>query len=145
MARSKTESEGEKQKRDMQDLKSKTDAELQELLERQTRILRQKYENLLLIFSLKIQVDQNFVIRGLVAKLADKGARVENLKTRIEQELAAREEMGKLGGALTQVQLTDNMEWNVAAGEDRLKSQETSSDPLLNFLQLKKEYRIKFF
>jgi hypothetical protein len=43
MARSKTESEGEKQKRDMQDLKSKSDGELQELLERQTCILRQKY------------------------------------------------------------------------------------------------------
>lgn len=43
MARSKTESEGEKQKREMQDLKSKTDAELQELLERQTRILCQRF------------------------------------------------------------------------------------------------------
>jgi hypothetical protein len=60
------------------------------------------------------------------------------LRTRLEQELSAREEMGKLGGALTQAQLTDNMEWNLAAGEDKLKPQETSSDPLLSFLQLKK-------
>jgi hypothetical protein len=41
LARSKTESDGEKQKREMHDLKSKSDAELHELLERQTRILSQ--------------------------------------------------------------------------------------------------------
>jgi hypothetical protein len=53
MARSKTESEGEKQKRDMQDLKSKSDGELQELLKRQTRILSQKYVKIKnLVFSL---------------------------------------------------------------------------------------------
>jgi hypothetical protein len=84
------------------------------------------------------------IIRGLVAKLADKGERVQTLRTRIEQELADRDEMSQLGGTMTQIQLTDNMEWNLAAGEDRLKSQESSSDPLLNFLRLKNEYRIKF-
>jgi hypothetical protein len=58
--------------------------------------------------------------------------------------MAAREEMSKIGGTLTQMQLADSMEWNLAAGEDRLKPQETSSDPLLKFLQLKNEYVIKF-
>jgi hypothetical protein len=144
MARSKTESEGEKQKRDMQDLKSKSDGELQELLERQTRILSQKYVKIkILIFSL-LKCTLSDYVRGLVAKLADKGERVQTLRTRIEQELASREEVSKLGGTLAHIQLTDNMEWNLAAGEDRLKSQERSSDPLLNFLQLKNEYRNTF-
>jgi hypothetical protein len=66
------------------------------------------------------------------------------LRTRIEQELASREEVSKLGGTLAHIQLADNMEWNLAAGEDRLESQERSSDPLLNFLQLKNEYRNTF-
>lgn len=65
------------------------------------------------------------------------------MKTKIEQELQVRQEINKLGGTMTQVKLSDNMEWNLAAGEGRFQPQVTSSDPLLTFLQLKKEYTIK--
>ncbi|XP_059476376.1 DNA-directed RNA polymerase II subunit GRINL1A-like [Neocloeon triangulifer] len=114
----KDDSEGQIQKREMHDLKAKNDAQLRELLERQERILGQK---------------------GLVAKLADKGEKVRNLKSRIEEELAHRVQINALGGNLTKVNLGENMEWNVAEGETTKPPQELASDPLLNYLQLRKE------
>ncbi|CAB3382277.1 Hypothetical predicted protein [Cloeon dipterum] len=110
-------SEGQQQVRDLKDLRSKTDAQLLELLQRQRHILLQK---------------------SLMAKLADGGEKIKGLVNRIEEELKSREDLKSAGAQRVVADFGERIEWNIGDEEVKPALPEKSSDPLLNFLKQQK-------
>jgi hypothetical protein len=80
----------------------------------------------------------NFVFRHLIAGLPDKGEKLQRLKDRVEAELTARASpacVDNVINAMSSVQLSDTLEWNVAECGPAPITTDTSQDPLYNFLQ----------
>ncbi|XP_065349860.1 uncharacterized protein LOC135945867 [Cloeon dipterum] len=109
-------SEGQQQVRDLKDLRSKSDAQLLELLQRQRHILLQK---------------------SLMAKLADGGEKIKGLVNRIEEELKYRD-LKNAGAQKVEADFGERIEWNVSDEEVKPALPEKSSDPLLNYLKQQK-------